>query len=435
MAVWAISLLPDIDPFFVKGDLLYERTLSPGRGTCSPTSATARGSPCASCCSWRAWRTMVGLAHAAQRRRRGADDGGAAARQHARSSTPATCCCARSASASRCRRAGCCGRSTRAAIAARARAATLLRAPYGMRFLQLSSRSATSSRRGASRVATPGTTAPRSRCRCASRTCSASSPPSGCSTRASLLNLFTWATLAFEATFFVLVWNRAPAPVGDRRRRRLPPRHRRLPRHRLLQPRHLPRLPGLRPRRRRRPDRRPVRPRARGRRRRCDAGPPPLAEASRRAAELATRRLAIEPAEEDGDGRGSWRTRWPAPFMMRSSASPWASTRTRASKTGTRSSSLPWTTSSGRGATFGAQAHRPQVAELAGPRVDVGGEGRLLDDARPRGRARAAASGATPSRRSRRARRGWRRRGPAGRRPPRRGPARRRCRSRPATRR
>ena len=54
--------------------------------------------------------------------------------------------------------------------------------------------------------------------------------------------------------------------------------------------------------------------------------------------------------------RGSWRRRWPAPFMMRSSASPWASTRTRASKTGTRSSSLPWMTSSGRGATFGAQA-------------------------------------------------------------------------------
>ena len=28
--VWAISLLPDIDPFFVKDDLLYDRTLSPG---------------------------------------------------------------------------------------------------------------------------------------------------------------------------------------------------------------------------------------------------------------------------------------------------------------------------------------------------------------------------------------------------------------------
>jgi hypothetical protein len=27
---WAISLLPDIDPFFTEGDLLYERTLSPG---------------------------------------------------------------------------------------------------------------------------------------------------------------------------------------------------------------------------------------------------------------------------------------------------------------------------------------------------------------------------------------------------------------------
>ena len=25
-AVWALSLLPDIDPFFTKGDLLYERS-------------------------------------------------------------------------------------------------------------------------------------------------------------------------------------------------------------------------------------------------------------------------------------------------------------------------------------------------------------------------------------------------------------------------
>ena len=30
MAIWAISLLPDIDPFFTEGDLLYERTLSKG---------------------------------------------------------------------------------------------------------------------------------------------------------------------------------------------------------------------------------------------------------------------------------------------------------------------------------------------------------------------------------------------------------------------
>jgi hypothetical protein len=29
-ALWAVSLLPDIDPFFTEGDLLYERSLSPG---------------------------------------------------------------------------------------------------------------------------------------------------------------------------------------------------------------------------------------------------------------------------------------------------------------------------------------------------------------------------------------------------------------------
>ena len=55
--VWAISLLPDIDPFFVKGDLLYERTLSPGAWNVLPhLPGGTPGSSCAWCCWWRAWR-------------------------------------------------------------------------------------------------------------------------------------------------------------------------------------------------------------------------------------------------------------------------------------------------------------------------------------------------------------------------------------------
>ena len=82
-AVWAISLLPDIDPFFVKGDLLYERTLSPGAWNVLPHLPDATpGSSCASLLLVASVATMVGLAHAGQLGGRGADDGGAAARQH-----------------------------------------------------------------------------------------------------------------------------------------------------------------------------------------------------------------------------------------------------------------------------------------------------------------------------------------------------------------
>ena len=56
-AVWAISLLPDIDPFFVKGDLMYERTLSPGAWNVLPhLPGTTPAWSCAWCSWWRAWR-------------------------------------------------------------------------------------------------------------------------------------------------------------------------------------------------------------------------------------------------------------------------------------------------------------------------------------------------------------------------------------------
>ena len=62
--VWAISLLPDIDPFFVKGDLLYERTLNPGAWNVLPHLPGATpGWSCAWCCSVASVATMVGLAH------------------------------------------------------------------------------------------------------------------------------------------------------------------------------------------------------------------------------------------------------------------------------------------------------------------------------------------------------------------------------------
>ena len=61
--------------------------------------------------------------------------------------------------------------------------------------------------------------------------------------------------------------------------------------------------------------------------------------------------LAVQPAEQHGDRRaGSWRSRWPAPGIRRSSAAPWASASWRASTVGTLSSSSPCITSSGRGA-------------------------------------------------------------------------------------
>ena len=399
--VWAISLLPDIDPFFVEGDLLYERRAQPG--CVEPAPPPARAAPASIVC-------LLLLAASA------GDDGRLA---HARLSSVVAVLMmvllqrgehgdlqlGRPAAAPDRHLRG--ARAVRAALVAR----RATRPPQGSTSATCSAprtacascssawRSATSCRRGRSPAAPPGTTAPRSRCRCASRTSSASSRRSGCSTSAVLLNLFTWATLAFEATFFVLVWNRRLRPwvlgIGVAFHLGIDL----VPRHRLLQHRHLPRLPGLRPRRRRQPDRRTVRQARAGARPsleqrtssarsersggvggRGSAGAPhregpappdptrsepaegrPTARGGRRRrpTRIRLRDRASRAARRWPGGRGG--ARWPAPFMIRSSASPWASTSTRASNTGTRSSSLPWTTSSGRGATFGAQADGPEL--------------------------------------------------------------------------
>ena len=46
-AVWAVSLLPDIDPFFTEGDLLYERSLQAGScPVAMPSWSRPRAAPC-----------------------------------------------------------------------------------------------------------------------------------------------------------------------------------------------------------------------------------------------------------------------------------------------------------------------------------------------------------------------------------------------------
>ena len=348
----------------------------------------------------------------------------------------------------------------------------LLRAPYGMRFLQLSLAlgyflSAWTKSRGTTWH--DGTAIALSlRIEDLQRFVA----PEWLFEQAVLLNLFTWATLAFEATFCVLVWNRRLRPwvigigvafhlgidlfldigffsiaiylaylafLPDEVANRLVGR---------FDTRALEAEPADEERARRAgswrgawgaeaPPEPPTRegpappdPTSgeRGRRPHLQLG------GARRRRATRTRLTRSSQPRRTAMARGSWRTRWPAPFMIRSSASPWASTRTRASNTGTRSSSLPWMTRSGRGATFGAQATARSSRQLAGPRVDIGGERRVVDDAdlprvleqalgvrRPVVEVgRRTEGGDAPDLR--------------GRRPPRTGPARRRCRTRPATR-
>ena len=79
--------------------------------------------------------------------------------------------------------------------------------------------------------------------------------------------------------------------------------------------------------------------------------------------------------------RGSWRSWWPAPSMMRRSASPWASASTRASNTGTDSSSEPCTHEQRPRAQPGRGGDGPDLPQLARPRVERRGERRRADDA------------------------------------------------------
>ena len=336
-------------------------TSATGPGTCSPTSAGTRpGWPC----------LLLLLLVAGHDGR--ADAPGSAPRWRCcassccsgptpRSSTPATSSCASSASRSCCRRAGCCGRVDAVRDRRRGRIRDLLRAPFGMRFLQLEVAVGYLLSAWTKRAATPGRTAPPSRWSLRIEDLQRFvAPELAASSRSVLLHLLTWAHPRLRGHLHRARVAPAAAPLGARRRRAPAPRHRRLPRHRLLQLRHLRRLPRLPPARR-----------GGARLARFDAVGEP---ADRR--RMPSR--SSQPSRT-ATARGSCRRRWPAPFMIRSSAPPWASTRTRASNTGTRSSSLPCTIRSGRGARRPAHATARRSLSSRVHSSKSGGKRRLRD--------------------------------------------------------
>ena len=81
MAVWALSLLPDIDPFFTEGALLYERDLRDGSWNLLPHLGGTGGARHVRRAAPRVVGHDGGAQDAAQRRRRRAVPRGAAARQ------------------------------------------------------------------------------------------------------------------------------------------------------------------------------------------------------------------------------------------------------------------------------------------------------------------------------------------------------------------
>ena len=209
---WAISLLRDIDPFFVKGDLLYERTLSAGAWNVLPHLPGAHAGLivclvllAASVATTLGWRTRISSLVAVlmmvllQRANTAIFNSGDLLLRHIGicvALSPCGLLC--SLDARRDRRKG--------------RVRNLLRAPYGKRFLQLSLclgyfLSAWTKSRG--NTWQDGTAIALSlRIEDLQRFVA----PEWLFDQAVLLNLFTWATLAFEATFGVLVWNRRLRP-------------------------------------------------------------------------------------------------------------------------------------------------------------------------------------------------------------------------------
>ena len=259
-AVWALSLLPDIDPFFTEGALLYERDLRDGSWNLLPHLGGAggarhlrRAAPRVAGARW--WGSRPGSAPPSP-----CCASWCCSAATAPSSTPATCSCGWSGSPSCCRRAACCGPWTRPSTGAGAASARSFGRRSGCGCCSSSWRWATCSRRGRRRAGRPGRTAPRIALVAAHRGPAAlRGPRLVVRPGARCCNLLTWATLAFEATFIVLVWPRRLRLWVLGGRGAPPPRHRRLPRHRLLQPGRLPGLPGLPPRRARRAGRAPVR--------------------------------------------------------------------------------------------------------------------------------------------------------------------------------
>jgi vitamin K-dependent gamma-carboxylase-like protein len=209
--VWAISLLPDIDPFFVEGDLMYERNLQPGAWNVLPHLPDGAGLVAcvlllvAGAATMVGWRTRLSSLVAVlmmlvlQRANTTIFNSGDLLLRHIGICVALSPCgLLWSLDARRNRRKG--------------RRRNVLRAPYGMRFLQLSLAlgyflSAWTKSRGPAWQ--DGTAIAYSlRIEDLQRFVA----PEWLFDQAILLNLFTWATLAFEATFFALVWNRRLRP-------------------------------------------------------------------------------------------------------------------------------------------------------------------------------------------------------------------------------
>ena len=211
VTAWAISLLPDIDPFFVKGDLMYERNLSEGAWNVLPHLPDGAGLVvclvllAAGVATMVGWHTRLSSLIAVlmllilQRANTAIfNSGDLLLRQIGICVALSPCGLLWSLDARRARR--------------KERRRNVHRAPYGMRFLQLSLclgyfLSAWSKSRG--NTWQDGTAIALSlRIEDLERYAA----PEWLFDQAVLLNLFTWATLAFELTFFALVWNRRLRP-------------------------------------------------------------------------------------------------------------------------------------------------------------------------------------------------------------------------------
>lgn len=211
VVAWAISLLPDIDPFFVEGDLMYERQLTDGAWNVLPRLPDGAGLVVclvmllAGLLTMVGWRTRASAVVAVlmmivlQRANTAIfNSGDLLLREVGIALALAPSGLLWSLDARRDRRKG--------------RHRNLWRAPFAQRFLQLALAlgyflSAWSKARG--QTWHDGTAMALSmRIEDLERFAA----PEWLFDQLILLNLFTWATLTFEATFFALVWNRRLRP-------------------------------------------------------------------------------------------------------------------------------------------------------------------------------------------------------------------------------
>ena len=211
IVAWAISLLPDIDPFFVEGDLMYDRQLTEGAWNILPRLPDGSGlvvclvllvAGFATMVGWRTrLSTLVAVLSLIMLQRANTaifNSGDLLLREVGIALAMAPSGLLWSLDARRDRKKG--------------RVRDLWRAPFGQRFLQLALAlgyflSAWSKARG--QTWHEGTALALSmRIEDLQRFAA----PDWLFDQLILLNLFTWATLTFEATFFALVWNRRLRP-------------------------------------------------------------------------------------------------------------------------------------------------------------------------------------------------------------------------------